>query len=538
MNLRTAGALCALIVLLTACGDSPSAPVDGNVPMTDAGTLPRPEVMTALGVVRGIRGDGFLGFLGIPYAEPPIAELRFRSPVARAPWTAPREAARKGSACAQSALGLTIGDEDCLFVNVHTPDPMPVNAPVMVWIHGGAFVFGEGVQTDNGTLGDVLAEHEGLVVVSMNYRLGNFGWLTHAGMGAQGNQGFEDQQLALEWVRDNIAAFGGDPANVTIVGESAGGMSACLHLIAPRSRGLFQRAVVQSGLCDSFLPTVAAAQAYADSVVDTVGCGAAADVGACMRAASMEAIRDAGGFTGDILPIVAGNDRATWPSPDGTIIEGSFRERVEAGDVADVPVILGWNRDEGTLFLALAELNGAVLDEAAYHSTIAMLGATYGIDPLAIEAQYPLAAYPDPIAALAAPVGHVAIACPQRRSALLLASHGIDVRTYHFEYPDARFVLATTFELGAFHSAEVQFVFGHPNGSRVYPDAAATALAQSMRDYWASFVRTGEPSAAGGVAWPLFDATTEPTLVFDRTITVGSAIDRTPCALWDTASPP
>jgi len=269
-----------------------------------------------------------------------------------------------------------------------------------------------------------------------------------------------------------------------------------------------------------------------------VGCAGATDVGACVRGASTAALRDAGGFTGNLLPLVAGSNRATWPTPDGTILPGSFRQRVEAGDVADVPVILGWNRDEGTLFLALATLDGTVIDEAAYHSTIATLGATYGLDPAVIEAQYPLSGYPDPAAALAAPLGHVAVACPQRRAALLLASHGIDVRTYHFEYPDARFAVTTAIALGAFHTAEIQFIFGHPAGARTFPDDAATALSESIRGYWGSFVRAGDPNTPGAAEWPRFDATSEPTLVLDRTIANDAAIDRAPCALWDTPLPP
>ena len=527
---------CALAILFAGCGDDTNTnPSDAgfDAPGADALTPPPVPITTSLGTVLGVRGEGFLGFLGIPYAEPPIGDLRFRSPVRKTPWTEPRDATRRGRACAQSALGLRIGDEDCLSLNVHTPDPMPVGAPVIVWIHGGAFVFGEGAQTDNGTLGDLLASREGVVVVSMNYRLGNFGWLTHSGIGARGNQGFEDQQLALEWVRDNIAAFGGDPNNVTIAGESAGGLSVCLHLIAPRSRGLFHRAIAQSGLCESFLPTIADSQAYADRVVESVGCSAAPDVGVCLRAVSTNRIRDAGGFTGEILPIVAGSDRATWPTADGTVIPGGFRERVEAGEMADVPVILGWNRDEGTLFLALSVLSGTVLDEATYHATIAALGATYGIDPLVIEAQYPLSAYPDAAAALAAPVGDVSIACPQRRAALLLAARGVEVHTYHFEYPDARFVLMPANELGAFHSAEIQFVFGHPVSAPTYPDEAGAALALSMQGYWTSFARTGDPNVVGAVPWPPFAATTEPTLVLDRTISAGAAVSRDACVLWD-----
>jgi len=247
-----------LSLLLLACGSAPSA--DAGPPAADAPTPPPPSVMLPEGEVRGIRGDGVVNYLGIPYAEAPVGELRFAPPVARAGWDEPVGPIRTPVTCPQTALGIAGGEEDCLIVNVHVPDPAPVDAPVIVWIHGGAFLVNSGVGLDRSTLGDLLARDQGVIVVSMNYRLGPFGFFRQDGV-AEGNQGILDQQLALRWVRDHVALFGGDPERVTLMGESAGGVSVCLHLLAPESRGLFHRAVTQSGLCDAELATLDEAEA-------------------------------------------------------------------------------------------------------------------------------------------------------------------------------------------------------------------------------------------------------------------------------------
>ncbi len=507
-----------------------------DVAENDVPPPPRPEVRTALGPVRGTIGRGFQAYLGIPYAEPPVGELRWRSPVPKTPWVMTREAQYAGSACAQNALGAGIGSEDCLFVNVHTPDPRPAMAPVLVWIHGGAFIFGEGLQTDRGTAGDLIASRQGVVVVSMNYRLGNFGWFTHAGLGANGNQGFEDQQLALRWVRDNISSFGGDPNNVTVVGESAGGLSVCLHLVAPGSRGLFRRAISESGLCDSMLPSRAEHVAGSNSVVALLRCEMAADPAACLRGKTMEEVRAVGAVTGDVLGTLANSARVSWPSIDGAILPGDFRTRVMSGMSADVPAIFGWNRDEGTLFVGLAELSGVQANAAAYRSTVASLAMSNNVSAARIEAQYPLGSYPDPGAAIAAPIGHASLACPSRRAALMFARAGRSVRVYNFVYPDAPFQLMLARSLGAFHSAEIQFVFGHPArlGQRFFIGAQDT-LWQAQSAYWGRFVKTGDPNGMGALMWPTFVPETQQSLLLDTVISVGTHFDRDACALWDPA---
>ena len=522
--------------ILSACGAPALSDGGVDAPSGDAGTLPAPEVTTSLGDLRGERGDGFQAFLGIPYAAPPVGELRFRMPQPPAPWSTIRSAQRRPSRCVQEALGLPLeGAEDCLYLNVHTPDPRPEGAPVIVWIHGGGFVFGEGLQTDDGTAGDLLASRHGVVVVSMNYRLGPFGFLSHPALtgeqGASGNYGLADQQAALRWVQGEIEAFGGDPSNVTIAGESAGGMSVCAHMIAPESAGLFHRAITQSGLCDSALSTLAEAETDGEAFAARLGCEGAGAL-ACLRAASVDAIKEADDASAEAFTTLS-RRRVWWPSVDGAVLPGDFRARVEAGELHRVPTIVGWNRDEGTLFVMLAEQGGTTIDAAAYDAAIDVIADAYGLSPDAIRAQYPSADYPDLGAALAAPLGHAGLACPSRRAARLLADAGVEVRVYRFTYPDAGFQLTPSRELGAFHSAEVQYVFGHPAplGARRFR-GDDLALHEAMSGAWARFAESGDPSGEGVPSWPLHDASSDAHLVLDRVIEAGTGADAEACALW------
>ncbi len=520
---------------------SPDAPaeVDASA-VPDAFERPPPEVAIAgLGSVRGVHESGARSFYAIPFAEPPTGALRWRSPVPSGPWTGTLDGADYPSACAQSALSFgALGAEDCLYLNVHTPDPAPSRAPVLVWIHGGAFVFGEGTQTDRGTRGDLIAAAHGAIVVSMNYRLGAFGFLVNDSVGASGNAGFEDQQLALRWVSEHIADFGGNPGDVTIVGESAGGLSVCLHLVAPGSRGLFQRAITQSGLCDSTLSPRSEREQVSSDLVAALGCEAAGDLAACMRGKTMDEVRDASGLDG-VFGTLTARVRPWWPYLDGTVIPEQFRDAVTLGHTGTVPMIVGWNRDEGSLFVDLAERSGVVVDEATYHSLATSLAMAAGLEPAEVEAAYPLASYPEPGAAIAAMLGHSALACPSRRAARLLAEHGHPVHVYRYEYPDAAFQLGErpTRELGAFHSAEIQFVFGRPSRlGRARFTAEEQPLSDAMQSAWLRFVTTGDP-AGDGLAWPAYDPTTDTHLALDRVVTTATGADRDACALWEPAAP-
>jgi para-nitrobenzyl esterase len=514
-----------LALLLVGCG---------GAPIVERGARDEPVVVTtARGPVRGERANGSLAFLGIPYARAPVGALRWRAPEPPARWTTPRPS-RRPTRCIQDAFGVPMASrEDCLFVNVHAPDPLPERAPVLVWIHGGAFVFGEGLQYDGGTAGDVLAAQHGLVVVSLNYRLGAFGFLSHPALDPpHGNYGLADQRAALAWVRENIAAFGGDPENVTIAGESAGGLSVCLHLIAPESAGLFHRAIVESGLCDSALPSREEAQQQGRAFAAALGCEEASDVGACLRATSVERIREADRSSRDLLDELAGA-RGFWPSVDGALLPGDFRTQVEAGAFARVPVLTGWTKDEGTLFVWLAERAGARIDEATFTRVSEALSARLGVSIERLRARYALDAYRDPGEALAAFFGHASLSCPSRRAARLVAAQGADVYVYRFDYPDARFATRSTRPLGAFHTAEIQYVFGHAAGRARFAQPADEVLHERIAGYWARFARTGDPNGEGAPPWPRYALDEDAHLVLDRVVRAERGADADACAIWE-----
>ena len=528
--------------LVASCGggvDTPDA-AGSDAGEPDAG---RPPVVltTQHGMVEGVPGDGYVEFLGIPYARPPVGERRFAPPEPAEPWRGITRSTRPPR-CVQNALGLSLASsEDCLYLNVHMPSPVQEHAPVMVWIHGGAFIFGEGLQADDGTRGDRLAAEHGVVVVSMNYRLGPFGFLAHPELteelgGASGNLGLMDQRLALAWVRDNIEAFGGDPNNVTLFGESAGGLSVCAHLAAPSSRGLFSRAISQSGLCDTPLSDLAESEAIGANYATRVGCTTPGEVVSCLRARSVDELMS-DGLAGGVLDELS-NSRSFWPSLDGAFLTEGFAAAAAGGRLASVPTIMGWNADEGTLFVFLAEQGEETVDMSTYLAITQALADQHGISADDVRAQYPVADFDDPGAALAAALGHATLACPSRRAAQHIQRGGGDIRAYRFAYPNAGFQIPGDRDLGAFHSAEIQFIFGHPSriGQDVFRSAEDRALRDAMASYWTSFAR-GDPQAGGPVPWPSYDAEAEMLLELDTTIAAVRNPDADVCQLWDRGAP-
>lgn len=536
-------ALASALLALTSCSTPAPLTDAGNV--DDAGTndasdldafsRPAPMVTVANGTIRGAQGTGYRAFLGIPYAAPPVGDLRLRPPVAAAPWTSTLNATHRPHACAQNLEGVAYGQEDCLYLNVHTPDPVPANAPVMIWIHGGAFVLGEGAQTDGGTYGDLLARDHGVIVVSMNYRLGQLGFLAHPALDTEsadhvsGNYGFLDQIAAMQWVHDNIAAFGGDPANVTLFGESAGGMSVCGHLTSTLSHGLFQRAIIESGPCGGSMQTNAQAEAQGVHFATSLGC-TRGDIAACMRAASASTVINTLGSS----PAIFSTDPmyANWgPTVDGHVFATDWITAMETGHAANVPIMIGWNQDEGRLFIALAERNGdPPITDANYRSTVATFVGDANAD--AVLARYPSSAFGgDARLAASRAMGDAGLACPTRAAAVALRAAGNSVHTYFFTYPHAHFILGGSFPLGAFHSAEIQYVFGHSMGGTF--DAEGMGLFAAMSGYWARFAsQSGDPNGASAVAWPAYDAAGT-RIVLDATVTTNTDDYAATCAFWD-----
>ncbi|HEY5920540.1 MAG TPA: carboxylesterase/lipase family protein [Kofleriaceae bacterium] len=510
----------AWLLALAACGE-------------DLGPL---DVELDTGVVRGIDDhNGVHSWLGIPYAAAPIGDLRWKPPRRAPSWGGTRDAGAYGHKCPQNTV-LTPGGglEDCLFLNVWAPSPAPTNAPVMVWIHGGAFIFGSG--GDSFYAGSELARNHGVVAVSINYRLGGLGFLAHPALAAEdsahptsGNYGLLDQAAALEWVQRNIAAFGGDPTQVTLFGESAGGFSTCAHYAGANNEQLFQRAIIQSGACSSLTleQTRDEAEAQGIALADKLGCSGA-DVVACMRAKSDFEILDAsslaplseqpagGVFYGD-RPL------STLPHVDGHVLPDSIETVFAAGTYPARPLIIGTNRDEGTLFHA-SILANAVKDETEYRAALARRFGDTNVD--AIVALYPVASYASPNAALAAVSGDVFFVCPARRNARAIAKSS-SVYRYTFERELEQTIIG---DLGAFHSSEIPFVFGidtFPLGKL----GAGAVLSAEMQAYWTTFAKTGDPNGAG-TPWPRYDAS-DTIAVLDVPVSTRSADKATQCDFWD-----
>ena len=489
---------------------------------TPAGASPAthaPVVATTGGLVRGVTADGNDQFLGIPYAAPPVGALRWRPPQPAAPWPGVRDASEFASACAQppDPLSQPSVSEDCLYLNVYTPSASPArHRPVMVWIHGGGLTNGSSDLYDPTEL-----VHDGVVVVTINYRLGALGFLAHPALagapgGPAGNYGLMDQQAALKWVTRNITRFGGDSRNVTIFGESAGGLSVLSHLVSPTARGLFDRAIVQSGAYALELPSLAEAEASGQAFAAAAGC--ADQSAACLRN----------------LPVATllANQGSYVPNVDGRVLTRSIGPALTAGQFARVPVVNGTTHDEWRLFVAIGELQGFPVTAENY---VAMIASTLGVPAevaAAIAAQYPLSAYPSPAVALGAVGTDAVFACP----ALTVddaVSRFVPTFAYEFNDENAPSLLPpVSFPTGAAHAAELQYLFRLPVGGALSPEQER--LADAMRRGWTTFAASGRPSG-----WVRYDTRTQRmmSLVPPRPVVeTGFAADHK-CAFWDRITP-
>ncbi|HVW29424.1 MAG TPA: carboxylesterase family protein [Polyangiaceae bacterium] len=519
----------------------------------DAGVGPTFQVTTKTGPVVGKLDGKVRAFYGIPYAAPPTGSNRWRSPQPVTPWTSPRDATAAPKVCPQiAALQTTVdtrSDEDCLIVNVFTPDPPPASPlPVMVWIHGGAFVFGSGGDTfyDGGPL----VTEGNVVLVTINYRLGALGFLALPELTAEdashptsGNYGFEDQQAALRWVKDNAAAFSGDPGKVTIFGESAGGFSVCSHLVAPASAGLFQRGISESGLCDGLIDAKRdGAYVSSEQFAKSVGCTDPATVVTCMRGKaandlvtasstpmlpgglffqgtrSAEADAGADADAGSSVP-------ATWgPVIDGVVITANT-------GTTGVPLLLGTNSDEGTLFTSPGLFGGTpVANDTEYQAAV---NRTFGTAAASkILAQYPSSMFPSANDALDGLAVDAFFACPARRFARAASAAGVDAYLYQFAHVPEK---PLTMGLGVFHSSELGYVFG-TDFPLAPPQDDEKPLGTTMRGYWTRFATTGDPNGGGSPMWPKYTASADQSMKLDLpTPAAQTGYKKDKCDFWDTA---
>ncbi len=462
-------------------------------------------VMTAEGPLQGTVAEDYRLFQGIPYAAPPVRDLRWQSPQPVAPWSAPLDATAPGNWCPQPAGmpgSLGGGEEDCLFLNVTAPHAASATAPkpVMVWIHGGGFVSGAG----NITGARRLAVDGDVVVVTINYRLGILGYFGYPGLAGSGAFGLEDQQAALRWVQRNIAAFGGDPENVTLFGESAGGMSVCAQLTSPSAEGLFQKAIVQSGSClidwpdNGISPGAEAAGLWA-SPDEAAGVGqtVAQDLGCTDAPTAIACLRDLPASDLVELPLALAFGRVAYGSP--TLPKDPARAMRDGGHLS-MPVMMGTTRDEARTFVSFdpdpitAERYDALLDDA------------FGDLAGDVAERYPLAAYSSPAVAWAAAMTDRVWACPTLENERLLAA---TVPVFAFEFADreapAIFPFAADLPGGAYHGSELLSLFTIDlPGVEVTLSPDQEALSGNMIRYWSNFAHSGDPNGDGLPEWRAF----------------------------------
>ncbi|MFJ7157386.1 carboxylesterase/lipase family protein [Streptomyces sp. NPDC101118] len=462
------------------------------LPVGDAAA--RPVVRTAPGPLVGRDRGGAQEFLGVPYAAPPVGEDRFRAPRPPASWGPPRDAGTQAPACPQfSPFGLrdpSAVSEDCLYLDVYRPRGAHPGSrlPVLFWIHGGAYSQGTGTQFG----GRTMAELTGTVVVSINYRLGQLGYLalpelTGGDPLRSGSYGLMDQIAALEWTRRNIAGFGGDPAAVTVAGQSAGAGSVCAMLASPRARGLFARAVLQSGPCTLLrAPARVQAEEQARAYAARLGCADPAAVAACLRGASVARLVDAA----VTLPV-------SGPAYGDGLLPAEPAAALAAGAWNKVPVLIGSTRDEARFFVALTQPRLTAEEYAG------QIRARYGPAAEQVLARYPVAGYPSPYLALSAVLTDSTFACHTYTTARLLARQ-VPTYAYEFDDPDSPTLYGAQvpgLDQSNGHSAELAYLHDFTMAGRPLTEAQ-TAFAGRMKRHWAAFARTGDPNVPGRPPWP------------------------------------
>ena len=531
---RTITAVCILATLGAAGASAQSSPL----------------ATTHDGTFRGVATPTMNEFLGIRYAQAPVGDLRWRPPVRAERIAGIQDATQFASHCPQPAspFGLPSTTEDCLFLNVFTP--VRQNAgngnrgrggplPVMFWMHGGALVVGESDDYNPQRLID-----QGVIVVTFNYRLGALGFLAHPALSAEaadpdnnndtdhapssGNYGIMDEQLAMQWVKRNIAAFGGDPGNITIFGESAGGLSAFSNLVSPSAKGLFERAIVESGAYQLSLPSLATAEAQGTAFATAEGC--TDQTAACLRVLTVEQIlakENAAGYVTNV---------------DGRTIPQSIDTALKSGQFNRVPLINGSNHDEWRLFVALNDVFAGIIPTPANYPQI--IASTLSIPVAAtapIVALYPPGTTTESTELALGALGTDAIfACPAHFASELTSRF---VPTFAYEFNDENapqnFLPFAGFPYGASHASELQYLFDiRPSIPAPSLNADQQELAGNMVDYWAAFAAHANPNQRSTPVWHAFNVVNQEMQSFipptpQNEITF--AIDHK-CAFWDAAS--
>ena len=514
------------------------------------------QVTIATGTLEGVIGGttskpaseaGIHAFKGIPYAAPPVGDLRLRPPAPPAKWDGVRAAANYGLTALQQPMPGVFGElgtpqspagDDCLNLNVWTPDPSASGLPVLVWIHGGAFYAGSGV--DDIYNGSAFAR-DGIVCVTINYRLGVQGFWhlgEHFGeLAESGNLGMLDQIAALRWVQENIAAFGGDPNQVTIAGESAGGMSVSTLMAMPAAKGLFGRAIPQSGAGHNGI-SAPTASLIGSHVLSHLGVKAG-DLAALMNVPSevmLEAqvkINDELAQTRDPNRFgeAAASAMAFQPTYGTEVLPQRPIDVIAAGGAADIDLMIGSTKQEALIFVVeMQDLFDEAMVEMAINGAFAMAGKDGAAALATYKANLPAGAKPHEVAA--AITTDQMFTVPAVRMADAQSAHNSNTWMYRFDWPTP----VADGSWGAHHFLEVPFVFDQLDNEQARGFAGENpprALADAAHNAWVEFIKHGNPNNAKLPDWPSYNADTRSTLLFNETCEVASRPGDEVISLWE-----
>jgi para-nitrobenzyl esterase len=557
-----------------------------------------PVVQTASGPVAGAVSGGLARFMSIPFAAPPVGDLRFAAPQRPTSWSAPLNVTAPATPCPQLKLegALFVGGEDCLQLTVLVPEAAlpPAHSaaplPVMVYLFGGAYILGDSSEFGFYDASN-LALSRNVIVVSPNYRVGPFGFTALEALRAEdadnstGNAAMQDQRLALEWVRDNIAGFGGDPSRVTIFGESAGGFSICYHLVSPASAGLFQAAIMESGSCDTtqFFQSIDMAESFSTLYGAALGCnvtslGAAGQL-ACLRGlAPQDVLKSVLDWLDPAWPFV--NDSSTSASrkrdlaaalsvapavlpplgpmfPWGPAVDGTPAGLpnlpiflLRAGTFNKVPLILGTNHDEGSIFVPLLPIvcPGTSFPPANLSDIKAFIermlsdprfnaSAVAAFAEQAVTKEYNVSSYVDQnYAHLGSDMlTDFFFACSARRTARAVAAGGVPVFLYQFSYALSWLEAVV---LGDYHSSELNFVFANAWPPILHTFSSADLnMSAAFTAFWTNHAGSGDPNKGGNsvpLAWPRYEEATDVSIRLALPLsTVKGMGDERHCQFWD-----
>lgn len=482
-----------MLVLVSAL---PSRAADSSAPLV---------VQTDEGLIRGSIMAGVRRFAGVRYAAPPTGDLRWRPPQPAPVHAATADATSFGSQCPQATGTGTDpnegGNEDCLFLNIYTPaHTASWPLPVMVFIHGGAFIEGTGATY----VPDSMVNQGQVIVVTINYRLGPLGALALPQLDSEspvlksGAYTLLDQQAALRWVQRNIPRFGGNPAAMTLFGESAGATYTCLNVVSPTAAGLFQGAISESG-CGLPSEPLSISERFGETIAQQLGCGTGSSTDlACLRsktplAITQAALAAAGGSA-------SGVQTASTPATGGSVLPLAAYDAFRSGSFNHVPVIIGTNRNEGRTFVYGGSYGPPPTTEASYLVAVqSAIASVVGVTVSQVAEEYPFSAYPSGAEALSAVTTDSSFAC-RTFKADQLASHKVPLFGYQFTDPNAPSALGGP-SLGASHGSELFYLFDM--GATLTPQQQA--LSRTMISYWTSFARFHEPDTFAQPFWiPFF----------------------------------